>query len=162
MLEPLEIEMATWATLAADAPMIAAEGARLLSQHGPSLAFLATVRADGGPRIHPICPKIVAGGLYAFIAPSPKANDLLRNGHFALHAFLGAASDDEFYLTGAVIRRDDPTLRAAVRATCEWDVADAEILFEFDIKRVLLAIYKFRGDFPPTYTRWRDPASTPG
>ncbi len=60
--------MATWAELERNAPALADAGRKLIYQFGQmGLTFLATVRKDGGPRLHPICITIVDGGLYAFI-----------------------------------------------------------------------------------------------
>ena len=39
---------ATWAVFEADQPRLAEAGRRLLYQHGPGLAYLATIRRDGG------------------------------------------------------------------------------------------------------------------
>lgn len=146
--------MATWADLQRAEPDMAREGQRLLHQFGVGLAFLATIRPDGGPRMHPICPVITDGGLYAFIADSPKLNDLRRDGRYALHSFLPEDTDDEFYLTGAASEISDPRLRASVLAACQHSVSEGEVLFAFDIERCLLARYEARGVFPPTYTRW--------
>ncbi|MGI8691159.1 MAG: hypothetical protein ACR2M3_21470 [Thermomicrobiales bacterium] len=79
--------MANWEAFEASVPAVAAEGKRLFYQYGVGLGFLATIRKDGGPRLHPICPIIAAGGLYAFIVPSPKCADLRRDGRYALHAY---------------------------------------------------------------------------
>ena len=54
----------------------------LLYQFGVGLAFLATVRRDGGPRVHPMCPLIHQGGLYGFFVPGPKQADLHRDGRY--------------------------------------------------------------------------------
>ena len=79
--------MASWIEFKQQVPEMA-EGARqLFYQYGVGLGFLATIRPDGGPRLHPICPIITDQGLYAFIVPSPKRRDLDRDGRFALHAF---------------------------------------------------------------------------
>jgi hypothetical protein len=154
----LEVRMAGWGDLEQDSPDLAAEGRRLLYQFGVGLAFLATIRKDGGPRLHPICPVIAEGGLYAFINRSPKLNDLRRNGQYALHFFLPADVDDEFYVTGTAREVSDPQRRESIRSACKHPVADDEVLFEFDIHRCLLAKYEARGVFPPAYTRWGDPA----
>ena len=49
-------------------PDLAGAGRQLFTQFGIGLAFLATVRPDGGPRLHPMCPMLVEGGLFAFIS----------------------------------------------------------------------------------------------
>ena len=80
--------MATWADFQRAAPQLAIKGRALLYQYGPPLGYLATVRPDGGPRVHPFCPIIAEGGLWAYILRhSPKGADLRRDPRFALHAF---------------------------------------------------------------------------
>lgn len=146
--------MATWAELEAADPEMAAEGRRLLYQFGIGLGFLATIRKDGGPRLHPICPIVAEGGLFAFIIPSPKERDLRRDGRYALHSFPPEAVDDEFYVTGTATEVTDSDLRARVDAAYQNNVAPDHTLFQFDIDRTLLATYRHRGDWPPTYRHW--------
>jgi hypothetical protein len=146
--------MATWAEFEAEAPQMAAEGRRLFYQFGIGLGFLATVRPDGGPRLHPICPIVAEGGLYAFIVPSPKCEDLRRDGRYALHSYPPADVDDEFYVTGRVTEVVEAKVRDAVAAAYRGPVHEDDALFTFDLERCLLAKYKQRGDWPPTYTRW--------
>ena len=45
----------SWLRLAEEARDIAGAGARLLRE-GQGIAYLATVRKDGGPRVHPVVP----------------------------------------------------------------------------------------------------------
>src|SRR5258708_17948690 len=87
--------MATWNQFETDAPDIAAAGKQLLLQRGVGLAFLATLRKDGAPRLHPICPTVVDGHLYALIGPTPKRNDLRRDARYALHTVPPVEGDDE-------------------------------------------------------------------
>ena len=152
--------MATWSEFEHARPEMAAAGRKLLYQFGIGLGYLATVRKDGGPRLHPFCPILTDGGLYGLIAASPKQRDLLRDGRYAIHTFPSPDRDDEFYLTGRAIRRDDAelthTVRAAFLATGGTSTND-EMLFEFDIEHVLLDTYKKRGEpdnWPPIYTKW--------
>jgi hypothetical protein len=70
----------TWGELSAERPDLIERGKALLYQYGVGLTFLATTGADGAPRVHPICPLITAEHLYAFVIPSPKQRDLLRDG----------------------------------------------------------------------------------
>ena len=149
--------MATWAAFEAAVPELAAEGKRLFYQFGVGLGFLATVRKDGGPRLHPICPIIAEGGLYAFITPSPKCADLRRDGRYALHCYPPEQVDDEFYVTGRATEVTDPTTRAAVAAAYHAPVHEHHALLAFDVERCLHAKYRHRGDWPPTYTKWADP-----
>jgi len=159
--------MATWSELESDAPGLAEAGRALLYQFGVGLGYLATVRPDGGPRLHPFCPILHEGGLYGLIAHSPKQRDLLRDGRYAIHSFPSPERDDELYLTGRAARRGDAALAAAVRRTMTATGATSsgdETLFEFDIERALLATYKKRGEpdnWPPAYTKWADPRRRP-
>jgi hypothetical protein len=71
--------MVTWGQFAAAEPKLAEAGRALFYTYGVGLAFLATVRPDGGPRLHPIVMLIAEGGLFAFVVPSPKRDDLQRD-----------------------------------------------------------------------------------
>jgi hypothetical protein len=104
--------MATWNEFESDAPDIAAEGKKLLYQFGVGLAFLATLRKDGAPRLHPICPTVVDGHLYALIGPSPKRGDLKRDGRYALHTFPPTEVDDEFLVMGRATFIEDKAMHA--------------------------------------------------
>jgi hypothetical protein len=156
--------MAMWIEFEHARPEMAAAGRTLMYQFGVPLGYLATVRADGAPRVHPMCPILAEGRLYALIIPSPKRRDLLRDRRYALHTFPAVDRDDEFCVAGCAVHRDDRALvvrvRAAFLATGGHSTGD-EMLFEFDLERALLATYKKRGEpdaFPPRYTHWRAPA----
>jgi hypothetical protein len=151
--------MARWAALEQDAPELAAEGRRLIYQFGPGLGFLATVRGNGGVRLHPVCPVIANGGLYAFIIPSPKRDDLLRRGHYALHAFTGEATDDEFSVLGHALPIAHDGVRAAVIAAYHRSAEQEahSTLFELDVERCLLVRYRERGDPHPHRAWWHAP-----
>lgn len=152
--------MASWAVFEAATPELAAEGKRLFYQYGVGLGFLATIRKDGGPRLHPICPIVADGGLYAFINPSPKCHDLRRDGRYALHAFTPEDVDDEFCVSGRATELTDTEVRARVAAAYHASVPPEHALFAFDVQRCLHAKYRHRGDWPPTYTKWADPSAT--
>ena len=82
---------ATWSEFEADAPDLAtAVRARFeATKHH----VLATLRADGAPRVSGTEVQFVAGRLYAGMMPgSVKSTDLLRDPRFALHANPGDGS----------------------------------------------------------------------
>jgi hypothetical protein len=150
--------VATWADFETAAPGLATKGKALLYQYGAPLGYLATVRPDGGPRVHPFCPIISKGGLWAYILrQSPKGADLRRDPRFALHAFCPIDVDDEFFVRGLAEPMVPTTdlkaaiIAAAVPATVG---AEEEQLFQLHIDRVLLATYTHRGQWPPSYERW--------
>jgi hypothetical protein len=154
--------MASWSEFEEQEPEMAAAGRKLLYQFGVGLGYLATVRRDGGPRIHPFCPILHERGLYGLIGPSPKQCDLLRDGRCAIHSFPSPERDDELYLACRAQARPDAALAARVRETMTSTGATSsgdERLFEFDLERALLARYKKRGEpdnWPPRYSRWAD------
>ena len=150
--------MATWEDFERSAPELAKAGRQLLYQYGPPLGYLATVRPDGGPRVHPFCPIVAEGGLWAYVLRgSPKGADLRRDPRFALHAFSPKEVDDEFFVRGRA-EPTDPTdeLKAAVVAAALPATVggDDEQLFQLHIDRAMLATYARRGQWPPIYTRW--------
>lgn len=155
--------MATWSEFAAGAPELADAGRALLYQFGVGLGYLATIRKDGGPRLHPFCAIVLEPGLYGLIGDSPKCRDLLRDGRCAIHSFAAPDRDDEFYLACRAQQRTDPALIERVREAMIVSGATStgdETLFEFQIERALLATYKKRGEpdnWPPRYTKWFAP-----
>lgn len=137
--------MVSWNEFENRAPEMAQAGLKLLYQFGVGLAFLATVRRDGGPRLHPICPTVVGGNLYSLLLPSsPKCGDLKRDGRYALHTFPPVENDDEFLVMGRAYFIDDRAREALVRAdqvARGMTSAEDEALFRFDIDRVMHAKY---------------------
>src|SRR4029079_1921251 len=105
--------MASWAEMMEAVPDIGAVGSGLLETR--VLAYLATVRADGAPRVHPVCPFILDGRLYvATPRESPKARDELRDPRVVLHMLPGE-NDDEFRIRGRGRAGTDQAARAASR-----------------------------------------------
>ena len=152
--------MATWKEFEGAQPEMAAAGSKLLYHFGPGLAFLATVRRDGAPRLHPICPTIVDGRLYVIIGKSPKRGDLRRDGRFALHTFPCPDVDDEFLVMGRAARVDDPERCEQVANDLKArgvNTQPGEHLFEFHIERAMYAKYDGgHGTWPPKYTVWKE------
>jgi hypothetical protein len=154
-------DMVSWSEFASLEPELAEAGRRLLVQFGPGLGYLATLRPDGGPRVHPFCPIVQGPGLYGLIGDSPKQRDLLRDGRCAIHSFPAVDRDDEFYLAARAVHRTDETLAVRVREAMVASGASSsgdELLFEFRIERAMLARYKNRGEpdnWPPRYTIWK-------
>jgi hypothetical protein len=154
-------DMVSWSGLAIANPELAAAGERLLWPGHFAAAFLATTRADGGPRVHPVASFLADGALCIFVVDmSPKYADLLRDGRYALHSSLPSFGGEEFYLTGrAKLIEDAVRRRAAVKAAGGLGHNDFERLFELDIRRVLHTRWANWGTPQtwPEYTRWRAP-----
>lgn len=149
--------MKRWSELEASNPALAEAGRRLIYQFEVGLGYLATLRKDGAPRVHPVCPVLAAGGLYVFIGNhSPKVHDLLRDGRYSLHSFPKPEVDDEFYVAGVAKRENDAGVRQIVHATYTATGAftSNDTLFELLLERALHAKYETRPSWPPIYTRW--------
>jgi len=149
-----------WGELEEKAPALAERGRALLYGFGPAvpgLAFLATTRADRGPRLHPVCPGLHDGGLYVFVvAHSPKRADLDRDGRYALHPFPGRDDDESFYCTGPARAVLDPARRRPIEASFLSQVRPDEVLYELWIERVLHTRWENprTPQLRPVYTRW--------
>ncbi len=137
--------MVTWKEFAAAEPDLADVGRSLLFQFKVGLAFLATVRKDGAPRLHPVCPVLSSDRLSMLIIPtSPKRHDLLRDGRYALQTFpQPKPGSDEFYIAGKAVGVDDPAVRAAILRDAKHMADASEIAFELWIDHVM-------------YTRWEN------
>jgi hypothetical protein len=151
--------MASWPEFAAAQPRLAAAVRELVHQYGPGLGYLATVRADGGPRVHPVAPVITDDGLYCFILDSPKRRDLDRDGRYALHSYPPEDTDDEAYLSGRARPVTDTatvaTLAVAMRAGPDVDWR----LYEFSVEVAMVARRR-PGEHGPAgaaYEVWHDP-----
>jgi hypothetical protein len=151
-----------WGEFAMVRPDLAEAGRALLYQYGVGLAFLATTRADGGPRVHPMCPLLTATDLYAFLVPSPKRRDLHRDGRYALHTFPAERNEDAFSLNGRAVAIADEAAVAALTAQYAGErglpeppgeIASWE-LFAFDVESALLTRTTGHGDPSPVHTVW--------
>lgn len=86
----------SWGEFKARRPDLTDAGKALLYQFGVGLAFVATVDHHGSPRVHPICPVVTETGLVGFVISSPKLDDMLRDGRYALHSYPTDHNEDAF------------------------------------------------------------------
>jgi hypothetical protein len=161
----------TWAEFERQRPDLARAGRDLFYWVGDvGLGFLSTVRKDGGPRVHPMCPLLHEGRLLAFIIPSPKANDLARDGRYAMHSFPLRDNEDAFYITGMAREVTDAGLRraAATQYWAERKTSDPppqsqhDRLFEFLIDTAMVTRTTGHGDWAPVHTIWKASESGAG
>jgi hypothetical protein len=144
--------LTTWSQFAQSEPDLAEYGRERLSG---GVAYLATSRADGGPRVHPVTPIIGDGHLYVYMEPtSPKGHDLRRDGRFALHAAVenSDGGGGEFLIHGRAELITDPATRAAWDALASYEPKERYILFELMLDFVLATVYE--GD-EVIRRRWR-------
>ncbi|HEU4760410.1 MAG TPA: pyridoxamine 5'-phosphate oxidase family protein [Dehalococcoidia bacterium] len=145
--------MSTWAEFAAASPQLAVFGSGRFVD--AAVAYLATVRPDGSPRVHPVTPIIGEGRLFLFMEPtSPKGRDLRTNPRYALHSLVvdqhGASG--EFLVCGSARPVTDPSTRRAAAAAAPYSPADRYVLFELDVEEASSAVYKGK---TPVRQRWR-------
>jgi len=112
----------SWKALRMGAPELAEFGEQ---RFAGGVAYLATVKSDGAPRVHPVTPIVAPDRLFLFMEPtSPKGHDLRRDGRYALHC----AVDDsrfftlalnEFLISGLVKdRRTSNRMVSSCASTC--------------------------------------------
>ena len=163
--------MISWNQFAQQEPALAAAGRAQLYQHNLGLGFLATVRKDGGPRVHPVCPVISTAGLHVLILPGPKLHDLHRDGRYSLHSETVAPpkQDDGFAVTGTASEITDREAWDVVRDQVIadfgelWPDYDNLTLFELSVANCLLTLTEPAGPFPKGPTIWKAlPGSRPG
>jgi hypothetical protein len=163
---PGSLDVISWMDFKAQQPELARQGAGLLYHYGVGLAFLGTIRADGGPRLHPMCPLLTDTGLYAFIIPSPKQQDLHRDGRYAMHSFPLEDNEDAFYLSGAASYVSHPQIRDRLAQQFADERSDPDSampppgeeqhLFEFQVQAAMLTRTSGHGDPEPQHTIWRE------
>ncbi len=173
--------MATWAEFEAAAPELADVAAALwpgittLDRTGVapsgsecfSIAYLATTRRDGAARLHPFCPILAAGRLYAAIPrSSPKGWDLRRDPRCVIHALPGPDDGELCIRARALEVGENPAVRDSVRAVVALsgvggmvETTSNDPLFEFELEQVDIARWVDVGQ-PGTHAvrqQWRAP-----
>ena len=164
--------MITWTEFERQQPALADAGRRQFYQHGIGLAFLATIRRDGGPRVHPVCPVISPAGLHLLIKAGPKQQDLRRDGRYALHSDTcpPPRHDDGFTIIGRASEVTETEIAGVVRRQVlaerdgkVWPGFDEEVIFELSLEGCLLMLTQAEGPFAAGPTIWKaDGIARPG
>ena len=144
--------MATWAEFAIAEPDLAAFAWERMERR---IVYQATLRLDGGPRVHPVSPWVAAGLLcVSFRDTSPKLREVARDARYALHTAQPwddhAGSYGEFMARGwleqissshpAVVARPGQTPYGLVHYACSIEEAVAT---------------EYSDDEMPVYRRWK-------
>lgn len=142
----------SWKTFESQNPEIAEFAkARLHNK----VAYLATIRKDGSPRVHPFTPIIGEGHFFVFMEPtSPKGHDLRRDGRYAVHCSVSDTSGEsgEVIVTGRAKLIEDNEVRAQAVRVCPYQPAERYILFELEVEHVLITEY---GDAGTVRRQWK-------
>jgi hypothetical protein len=114
--------MITWQQFRAEAPETTAVWERRLAATG--LALMATLRADGAPRISPLEPLIGDDRLWLGMMPgSTKTTDLRRDPRLCLHSATAdkdvADGDAKVWGRGVLVAEDDEDSRRGYTAAFE-------------------------------------------
>lgn len=147
--------MTTWKEFAQLAPDLAAYGLTRFQR----VAYLGTIRPDGGPRVHPVTP-IIGDDLFLFMEPtSPKGKDLLRDPRYSLHCSVEDSSggEGEFYVRGLATFSDNPLVREQAIKASSYKPQDRYIVFVFSVEFAFMNTYTD----PPVTRRWQSPQTTP-
>jgi len=121
-------------------------------------AYLATVRATGIPRVHPVSPIMADDGLLLFMEPtSPKGRDLRDRASYALHNGVPdtVGTGGEFSVSGRGFPVEDAAVRAAAASAAGYEPPDRYVLFELWVAEARCTGY---GDVTlPDPRRWTGP-----
>jgi hypothetical protein len=143
----------SWKLFEENAPELAQLSYEKLNR---KIAYLATIKKDGSPRLHPITPFIGHGMLFIFTEPSsPKIRDLRRDGRYAMHCSVGGEGPlVEVLVSGEAVVIPNSHIRweLAESIAASPVVTDSYVLFEFQVKRVLVVEYD--EDRKPVVRRW--------
>ncbi len=122
--------------------------------HG--VMYIATIKLDGYPRIHPFTPFVGSGRLFAFMEPtSPKGKDLQRNGKYSIHYLVTdmRGTNGEFQIGGKAFLLTDLACRDMAVQSCPYEPKDRYILFEFKIENCLTNNY---ANGVSNVSRWKE------
>jgi hypothetical protein len=148
--------VATWAEFAEAEPDLAAFAWERMEGR---IVYQATLRLDGGPRVHPVSPWLAAGLLcVSFRDTSPKMREVARDPRYALHTAQPwedhAGDYGEFMARGrleeispsrpAVVARPGQTSYGLVHYSCAIEDAVATV---------------YSDDEMPVYRRWKPSSS---
>ena len=142
----------SWKAFEVDSPELARLGYEKLNGR---ITYLATLKKDGSPRLHPVTPFIGNGMLFIFTEPSsPKIQDLSRDGRYAMHCTVGGEGPlIEILVSGEAAVISNPTVREQAESIATSPVViDNYVLFEFQVKRVLVVEYD--EERKPVVRRW--------
>lgn len=143
----------TWKTFETQSPKLTEFAkARLHNK----VAYLATIRKDGSPRVHPFTPIIGEGHFFVFMEPtSPKGHDLRRDPRFAVHCSVSDTSGEsgEVIVTGKAVFIEDANMRIVAVNVSPYKPAERYILFEFHPEAVTTTEYPDGGS--PIRTHWK-------
>jgi hypothetical protein len=136
-----------WSELADAQPRLAGLGRERMLDRG--VVLVATIRADGAPRISPVEPFVLDGVLWlSMLWGSAKAADLQRDPRILVHSVITSrdGGEGEFKVRGRALAEHDVSVQrryaAAVAAALGWNPEPGRFhLFAVDIEQVAFIRY---------------------
>jgi len=122
------------------------------------ISYLATIRPDGSPRVHPVSPFIVFGRLFLYMEPtSPKSSDLRRDPRFSIHCSIedNSGGKGEFLIRGRAKEMLDQKTRESVFSSAEdigFQPQERYVLFELMLTEARSTVYQ---DGEPVRSFWK-------
>lgn len=144
--------MHTWGDLQSASPDIAEFGRQRLDG---KLAYLATVRSDGNPRVHPVTAFLSETRCFIFAEPdSSKVRDFSINPQFHIHCAMSDSSgaSGEFQMSGTVVVAESDASRVEAEENCPFRPSARSILYELTLTEAVATSY--RGGLPDR-RRWK-------
>ena len=105
-----------------------------LNRFGSRVAYLATIRKDGSPRVHPVTPFVVEGHLLVGMDDdSPKGHDLRRDVRYALHCSVedDDGGEGEFILSGTCSVHGQSSVASPSHRECPVRLLGSTCLIRF-------------------------------
>jgi len=147
--------MINWSQFIVATPELAAFGKQRLESR---IAYLATIRLDGSPRVHPVSPFIASNQMFVYMEPtSPKVFDLRRDARYVMHCGVedNSGGQGEFFIKGEAeeIREPEVRVKAFEQAALKgYNPQDRYVLFELRIDEAMGTVYE---EGKPKRLRWK-------
>lgn len=147
--------MIDWAQFATVSPALAFFGKARFENR---IAYLATIRADGSPRVHPVSPFLAENHLIVYMEPaSPKGHDLRRDARYCMHCTVedNSGGQGEFLIKGQAEEIEDRKTREQVFDAARaigYNPKERYIIFELSIEEALMTVYE---EGEPKRRKWK-------
>ena len=120
------MQFVAWGTFQSGEPALSSQIAERLSA---GVCYLATVRADGYPRVHPVGVNVRGDQLIVPMMPSsPKGHDLRRTGRFAVHCTVENKLGEVEVLVSGHAQECEPAEEFRSRGWITFDLGIGEVL----------------------------------
>ena len=137
--------MISWSQFSAVAPDLASFGKRRLEGR---IAYFATIRPEGSPRLHPVSPFVANGDLFVYMEPtSPKGHDLRRDARYTMHCGVedNSGGQGEFFIRGKAVEVSDRRMKEEAFEQARrmgYNPQERYILFELRIEEAMATVYE--------------------